>query len=291
MTQKPYQNLHGDLTSIASQLRWGEDLLFEQGIADAALSARLILAYVLAKPSSFLLARPETSLVPQELLSFKALMIRRSKHEPIAYLLGEKEFYGLPFNVSPDVLIPRPETELIIDLVRQKCHDQAQSLSVIDIGTGSGAIAVTVKKHCPWLELTAIDICTKALKVAQDNAKKHEVKIQWVQSDLLEQVDGRFDILLANLPYVSVEAMSDLSQEVLYEPKLALDGGSQGLVLYARLLEQAKAKLSSGADLFFEIGWDQREVLQKLCSIHPYTCIQVYKDLQGHDRVVHLRKG
>jgi release factor glutamine methyltransferase len=273
------------MRTVTQHLNWGKEFLSEHGIIDANLSTKILLSFVTGIPKIEFITHPHAEISTTMTEWFKDLVQRRASGEPIAYLIGEKEFYGLTFKVSEHVLIPRPETEILIEWFGQRFGDQR--LAVCDVGTGSGAIAVALKKNFPCLDVTAVDVSSQALEMARENIKSHEVNIQTLESNLLEQVTGPFDVIVANLPYVPEDDIANLSQEVQNEPKLALASGKDGLDHYRNLIPQLKGKLKQGGSVFFEYGIGQTQRLISLLQEHSFTKIEVRKDFAGIDRIIH----
>jgi release factor glutamine methyltransferase len=216
---------------------------------------------------------------------------RRAAHEPIQYILGEQEFFGLNFAVTPDVLIPRPETEHLVEaLLARVPHDQP--VRIADVGTGSGAIAVVSAHSLPLAHVTALDILEAALAVARRNAETHQVtnRVRFLKSDLLSAVAGeRFDAIVSNPPYVAEVDCDSLEPQVRdYEPAVALFGGSSGLEVYERLIPQADEALHPGGWLLMEMGLGQRNALKQLLS--GWTDVSFVDDLQGIPRVACARR-
>lgn len=218
--------------------------------------AEIILAQILGKDRSFLFAHPEFKVSPTQVRKLKEYVKRRSQNEPLAYILGYKEFYGLNFYVNKNVLIPRPVSEVLIEKILD--HIKVSNLSnliICDVGTGSGCIAISLAKLLPKTKICATDISKAALKVARRNAKLHKVdsKITFLQGDLLSPLAGKLDIIVANLPYVKVNQINKLPPEISeWEPRIALDGGADGMSLYRRLFAQAKNFLNRNGVIFYE---------------------------------------
>jgi release factor glutamine methyltransferase len=217
---------------------------------------------------------------------FRALIQRRLAGEPIQYITGETEFYGLPFHVTPDVLIPRPETEHMVEKVIQLAAAFLKP-RIVDIGAGSGAIAVTLAHHLPHVAITAIDVSSSALTIAQENAQRNGVAIRFLQGDLLTPVaEEKFDIIVSNPPYVPESDRPNLSVEVRdHEPALALFAGADGLDIYRRLIPQAFARLVPGGFIALEIGFGQSQPITDLLSASGFQSIEFVPDLQGIPRV------
>ena len=210
---------------------------------------------------------------------------RLVNHEPVQYILGEADFMDMKFNVNPHVLIPRPETE---DLVRWIIESVGQDFSgtILDIGTGSGCIAVALKKLLPNADVSACDICSNALYTATENALRNETEINFFRLDvLLEKLPSQYDIIVSNPPYVPTKAVKLLEPELAFEPQMALDGGPDGLSIVRRLVSEAPAFLASGGRLLTEIGWDQGPRVEALLKDARFSSVRILKDLEEKDRI------
>ncbi len=276
------------LSQAVTQLR-------NQGVESPRLDADLLLAHVLGVNRAAILARLEQALKPKELTLFRDLVTRRAQREPLAYIIGHREFFGLDFVVDHRVLIPRPETELLVELALQMARGLASSPQIADAGTGSGAIAVTLAVHLPQATIYALDDSAGALAVVHENVCRHGVaeQVRCLQSDLLSSLPGPVDLITANLPYVTSEEWSDLAPEIRdYEPRAALDGGPDGLVLIRRLLATAGPWLRSGGAILVEIGANQGEEATALARENfRQARVQLYQDYAGLDRVVVVATG
>ena len=291
----------------------GKKLLVEAGVEEeeAALEVRLLLqesfslntaSYLLRKQESLCKAdreKVEAAGIEQteilgKLHSFFENFEKRRRRIPLAQILGRQSFYGLDFFVNEDVLIPRADTECLVDLVLEDYADLAKqagssSLNILDLCTGSGCIGISVAKHLPYQELLLLDLSEKALAVAKKNAEKHlGENVTLLQSDLLTGVQGKkFSLLLSNPPYIVSRVIPGLDREVSeYEPKMALDGGEDGLVFYRRIAKEAKAVLLPGARLYLEIGYDQGESVKDIFQKEGYEAVEVFPDLSGNPRVL-----
>jgi release factor glutamine methyltransferase len=254
----------------------------------ASLDAQLLLCAVLGVARAYLLAHPEVPLTPEQAAQFAALVEGCAAGEPIAYILGRRAFYDREFIVTPDVLIPRPETELLLEQALAFVKQYPQAV-VIDVGTGSGALAVTLAAHCPEAQVYALDISPAALAVARRNAEAHRATVRFMQSDLLTAVleSGiKADMVMANLPYIASDELPTLAVS-RYEPKLALDGGPDGLDLIRRLLAQCPAVCNPGALILLEIGATQGAATLALVNValRPRHA-EVLKDYAELDRIV-----
>ncbi|HEX5692553.1 MAG TPA: peptide chain release factor N(5)-glutamine methyltransferase [Roseiflexaceae bacterium] len=291
-------------SSIDQALAWGTEQLRPTS-ATARLDAELLLAHVLGWSRARLLGESRTSLEESLQVEYRALIARRAALEPVAYVTGRREFYGMEFLVDRHVLVPRPETELLVELAitfartrNQESRTEVQAASrrfsvlgsrflIADIGTGSGAIAVAVAAHVPGALVFATDVSPEALRVAQQNVERHGLAEQVVlrQGDLLDALPEPVDLLLSNPPYT---ILSQIDENVRrHEPHLALDGGPDGLIFYRRLLAGAPAKLQPGGAILLEIGATQAAAVVDLArAAFPNGQIAVHRDLAGLDRVV-----
>lgn len=287
---------------IAHLLREGITRLQSAGIEEARLDAELLLASACELPRANLLAHGSDPASPALARRFRQLLERRASHEPVAYILGHKEFYGLDLMVDGRVLIPRPETELLVERALGWVRDRSPSphpasssdtrrLRVLDVGTGSGAVALALAANLPLeVSIVALDISAAALDVAQANAARHhlEGRVRFVQSDLLAQADGPADLMVANLPYVAHHEWPALAPDIAsYEPRLALDGGPDGLECIHRFFVQSPAFLAPGGAIVLEIGWRQAEAVRQMAqAAFPASSLDVHQDGAGLDRVV-----
>ena len=258
-------------------------LLAQSGLPP--LEARMLLERVLDKTHAWLIAHADETAGLEAGQAFAALAERRRQGEPIAYLLGKREFYGLEFGVTPAVLIPRPETELLVELSFERIPRNAP-LSVLDLGTGSGAVAVALAKGRPQARLTAVDVDYAALSVARANAKRHGVSVRFFCGDWFGALAGeRFDLVVSNPPYVAAGDPHLAMGDVRFEPQRALVGGADGLDCIRTIVARAGAHLGPGAWLLFEHGYDQAEACRALLEAGGYREVQSWPDLAGIPRV------
>ncbi len=286
------------MTTIHQALEQGALTLTQAGQTNARLDAQALLSHTLQVERAVLYTYPERILTPAQEQQFLTFIQRRSRGEPVAYLTGHKEFYGLDFLVDKRVLIPRPETELLVEAALNACRQMLEAGHtpvVADIGTGSGIIPVTLavqEPHLPYLY--ASDISPGALDVAYLNCLRHHVeqRVRLLHGDLLAPLPEPIDILTANLPYVGTDELDELAPGVrAYEPHLALFSGPQGLDLLRRFFMelQHSQKLAEGAVVFLEIGYRQREALTSLLhEIWPQAKIAFTKDYAGWDRLLQV---
>lgn len=252
------------------------------------MDAQVLLARVLGKTRAWVLAHPEAVLSINEDTILHAYLERLQKGEALPYVLGEWEFYDLVFSLTPQVLIPRPETELLVDEALKWLGAARPNRLACDVGTGSGCIAVTLAAHFPDLHVLAVDISLAALQVAASNAERHSVsgQIDFLQNDLLKGIGGHFDLICANLPYIPSPVLEGLAVSKK-EPQLALNGGLDGLDLIRKLLKGAPGKLTPGGLLLLEIEASQgKAVLELAREAFPGSNPKVLADLAGLDRLL-----
>jgi len=259
---------------------WRE-LIAASGLPRA--EAQLLAAHAIGKPRSWMLAHDDDAATAVN--AAHAVFVRRRAGEPVAYILGEREFYGLMFAVTPAVLIPRPETELLVDLAIERLARLPQGGTLLDVGTGSGAIAVAIAHARPDATVWASDISPAALAVARANAQRHGVNIRFVQSDLLAGFpEQRFDIIASNPPYIAEGDPHLSAGDLRFEPPGALASGSDGLALIRRLAADAPSHLTPGGWLLLEHGYDQGTVCNSLLQKKNYMEVTTNIDLSGHPR-------
>ncbi len=258
-------------------------LLAQSGLPP--LEARMLLERALEKTRAWLIAHADEAAGADAERAFAALVERRGKGEPIAYILGEREFYGLELGVTPAVLIPRPETELLVELALARIPENT-AMRVLDLGTGSGAIAVVLAKQRPQARLTAVDLDYPALSVARANAKRHGVSVRFFCGDWFGALSGEvFDLIVANPPYVAAADPHLAAGDLRFEPQRALLGGADGLDCIRAIVAKAGAHLQAGAWLLFEHGYDQAEACRALLQAQGYAEVQSWPDLAGIPRV------
>ncbi len=259
----------------------------------ARLDAETLMLHLIGKNRAWLLTHQEDEFGGCKSIGYSQQIERRLAGVPIQYITGESEFYGLPFFVNCDVLIPRPETEHLVEKVLELAHLFA-SPRVVDVGTGSGAIAIALAHESPSAKVTAIDISDAALRVARENAMRNGVaeRIRLLAGDLLTPVaEEQFEIVVSNPPYVATDDRASLAVEVRdHEPEVALFAGSNGLDIYRRLAPAAHTVLVAGGYAVFEIGYGQAEAVAELFTAAGFVDIEFKKDLQGIDRVITARR-
>jgi release factor glutamine methyltransferase len=265
-------------------------ILAAAGCDTPGLDAEVLLAYVLGQDRAWLYTHPEYVLPPSHVDAYRSLVSRRARREPVGYLTGRKEFYGLDFVVNSDVLIPRPETEHLVQRAIEWAAASSSLLVIADVGTGSGAIAVTLAVHLPRAHVVASDTSLPALAVARHNAVRHGVadRVHPLQADLLASLKGPLNLIVANPPYLSQAELAVAPPEVAcWEPRAALHGGPDGTAVIRRLLDMASTRLSSDAALILEIGADQGSQVADLAhSYFPGAEVQIASDYARRDRLL-----
>ena len=269
--------------TVREALRTAEGMLREAQVPDARLDAEYLLAEVLDAPRLLVCLSGETVLTEARLEAFFALVERRKTREPLQYILGTQPFMGFDFLVTPDVLIPRADTETLCE---QALLYAADGKKVLDLCTGSGALAVAIKKLSPLCLVTAADISKEALEIAKQNAAMNKADVRFVQGDLWEAVPNeRFSVIVSNQPYIPTADLPALQEEVRREPSLALDGGADGLNFYRRIIEGAPAHLEAGGALLLETGDGEHETVARM-MVKDFENIRTVNDLNGLPRVV-----
>ena len=280
--------------TVGAALQITRERLFACGIQEAPLEAELLVAAAVGQSREWLLLHPEAPLSPRQEAELDSLVARRCRREPLPYLLGRAEFYGLSLFVTPEVLVPRPETELLVEAAAARARPLAARLAV-DVGAGSGAVAVALAKELPRLRVIAVDLSLGALRVAQENARRHGVgeRVLPVCADLLDALAEPADCLVANLPYVRTDEFPGLQPEVRdWEPRLALDGGPDGTGPIRRLCAQAWGHLRTGGVAAVEVGTGQAAEVANLLAAEGFQHVETLPDYAGIPRVVvGWRKG
>jgi release factor glutamine methyltransferase len=281
--------------TIAQAISEGAQVLQAAGVAAARREAGSLLAHVISRDRTYLITHGDEKLSPTEAAAFRQKIARRAAGEPFQYISGSQEFFGLDFEVTPDVLIPRPETELLVETALVLLQGTNRSF-ICDIGTGSGCISIALLKNLAAAHAIGVDIWPPALSVAQRNAARHGVgsRLALVAGDCFAAFRpeaARFTMIVSNPPYVDESDLDGLQREVRdFEPRVALTPGRDGLSVIRRLLIDAPAYLVPGGHLLFEIGYRQHEAVGRLVDTRVWTLLAIHKDLQGIPRAVALRR-
>lgn len=265
-------------------VEFGTKCLTDAGVPDAALDAWYLLQMVCRIERSYYYVHGEEDITQDAQKEYEIAVQKRAEHIPLQYIIGEQEFMGLRFKVNSNVLIPRQDTETLVEQVLKIVKP---GMKVLDLCTGSGCVLISVLKNAPELTGMGSDISKTALLIAKENAKLHEVDAEWVRSDLFDNITETFDVIMANPPYIPTGEILSLMPEVRdFEPENALDGGADGLDFYRKIAGQVKDYLNPGGYVYMEIGYDQGEAVSELMRNAGFTEVEVIKDLARNDRVV-----
>jgi release factor glutamine methyltransferase len=272
--------------NISTILKTAQETLKKLAITSYQLDAEILLLHVLKLNKIDLITQGnKINISDQQLDQFNLLIKQRCTHKPIAKIIGSKEFYSLDFKVSQDVLDPRSDTEILISVIEKLITNKNNKLKILDIGTGSGAIAISLAKLLPQADLTAVDISKQALKIAKYNATKHllDKRIAFVKSNIYQNITEKFDLIISNPPYIASKVINELPKEVrLYDPITALDGGEDGLDFYRKIALNSRRFLNDGGKIALEIGYNQKEDVINIFK--DYNLILAKKDYGNNDR-------
>lgn len=264
--------------------RSGEKVLEAANIADAKNDAWLLLAMVCKMDHTYYFVHMDEEMPPEQQNEYEGVLRKRGEHVPLQYITGEQDFMGMTFHVNSNVLIPRQDTET---LVEEALHHIEPGMRVLDMCTGSGCVLISILKKCPGATGVGADISKQALAVAKENAHLHEVPADFEPSDLFDNIVNQYDMIVSNPPYIRSDVIPTLMPEVCqFEPMQALDGKEDGLYFYRRIIAEAKGHLNAGGWLIFEIGYDQGEDVSEMMRFAGYRDVRVIKDLAHNDRVV-----
>lgn len=264
--------------------KFGVQTLDSHTIPNAHYDARLLLEFICNTNHSDLHLHGDREMTQEEMTKYQEVIEQRANHIPLQYIIGTQEFMGLSFHVSPFVLIPRQDTEILVEAVLKHLHDK---MSILDMCTGSGCILISLLRYSNDCEGVGVDISKDALNIAIENGNRHQINAQWLESNLFEKVEGKFDMIVSNPPYIRSDVIPTLMEEVKdYEPMIALEGGDDGLHFYHKIIKEAKHHLNRGGMLFFEIGHDQKKEVMNVMKKEGYTDINALQDYAGNDRVI-----
>ena len=272
---------------IKEVLNLANEEFLENGIENYFYETRELIAFILSQTKEWVVANIESEIDEESYKKFLKLKNERIQGIPLQYILGEQYFMGLKFLVNKDVLIPRPDTEILVYEVLELVKKYREKVKILDLCTGSGCIAISLAKKVENAEIFASDISEKALVVAENNSRLNETSVKFLKSDMFQNiVEKDFDIIVSNPPYIASSDMASLSKEVLEEPYGALDGGADGLDFYRKISENALNYLSKNGILALEIGYNQAEGIFDILRKFKYNNIRLVKDYSGNDRVV-----
>lgn len=274
--------------TIGALVKWAADDFRARGIENPRLDAELIVAFALGIDRTRVIIDAQRPLDPSELANLRELVKRRRAHEPVAYLRGEREFYGLRFRVDRRVLIPRPDTEVLVDVALARTKDVSLSMRMLDLCTGSGCVAIAAAKQRPTSKVLAADVSEDALAVARANAHRlGAYNVAFVRSDLFADVRGKFDVVTANPPYIPTSEIDALQADIReFEPRIALDGGADGLAIVRRIVDAAPSHLAPGGVLAIEIGMGEAARTVELFEERGFEDVRADRDYGRIERVV-----
>ena len=274
--------------TFGEALKYGTDYLHSCGVEEASADAWLLMEYCCCMSRTRYLLRRTEQMETELWKRYQGLLGQRGEHIPLQHITGEQEFMGLSFQVNDQVLVPRQDTEILVEEAMKAARPGTR---VLDVCTGSGCIIISLAKLCPGITGTALDLSPAALQVARENARRLGVSVEFIESDLFAEVQGTFDLIVSNPPYIPTAAIEQLSEEVrLHDPRMALDGKEDGLYFYRKIIGESGRYLNPGGWLMFEIGSDQADAVAKMLREKLFTGVRVIRDLAGLDRVVVGRK-
>lgn len=277
--------------NIKEALEFGKKYLNEKNIDYSILKCKIILSEILGVQKEFLIIHDMQELNKNQETKYKEFLVRLADNEPIQYIINKQEFMKLNFYVDNNVLIPQPDTEILVEKIIESSKNINRKLKILDLCTGSGAIAISLAKNISNCEIYASDISKEALKIAKLNLEKNEVQINLIESDLFDNIhEYDFDIIVSNPPYIKSEIIDSLEEEVKKEPVLALDGGSDGLDFYRIIAVKSKDYLNENGILALEIGYDQKNQINEILKHEGYKKIENIRDLANNDRVIICRR-
>lgn len=288
--------------NIKQLINYGKEELEKNNIDEALLKSKILMQHCLKKTKEYILINLEKEIDKKDEINFRKLINRACTNEPIQYIIEKQEFMGLEFIVNENVLIPRADTETLvletIDIIKKSFTNE--KINILDMCTGSGAIIISIAKYLNNKNINyyASDISEEALKIAKQNSKKNKIEINFINSNLFETIkdnkqykDIKFDLIISNPPYIETNIIDNLDENVKKEPRIALDGGDDGLKFYKQIAKEAKDVLKENGYLCFEIGYNQRKSVIDILENNAYKDIYSKKDLSENDRIVIARKG
>lgn len=279
--------------NIKEILEYGIKKLKENNILDPNIKSRLVLASILNKSKEYLMVHDDEEIDQDAQKRYFDEIEKLCKNVPLQYITNKQEFMGLEFIVNENVLIPQPDTEILVEEVINICKNNFDNkeIRILDLCTGSGCIGISISKNIDNSKMVLSDISNKALEVAKVNSIKHNIDLSIIQSDLFDSINDKFDIIVSNPPYIKTNVIKTLDKEVQNEPEIALDGGEDGLKIYMKIIKKAYNFLNDNGYLCLEIGYDQKEDVIKLIeNEEKYTNIYSKKDLGNNDRIIICKK-
>lgn len=275
---------------IKEALKKANQILIQNSIDEVFLKSRILLAHILNVEKEYLIIHDNEVLLSLQENEFFEKVNKLCSGVPIQYLTNSQEFMGFNFYVDENVLIPQPDTEILVEnvisIIKNLQKSCQKEITVLDLCTGSGIIGVCLKKYLQNVNVLSSDISSNALEIAKKNANLQNVKIDFIKSDLFENIDEKFDVIVSNPPYIKTDKINELSKEVKNEPRLALDGGQDGLDFYRKIIKESTNFFRKTGYLALEIGYDQKEAVENLFKNFKYKEIKIFKDLSDIERVI-----
>ena len=275
---------------IKEALKKANQILIQNSIDEVFLKSRILLAHILNVEKEYLIIHDDEVLLSLQENEFFEKVNKLCSGVPIQYLTNSQEFMGVNFYVDKNVLIPQPDTEILVEnvisIIKNLQKSCQKEITVLDLCTGSGIIGVCLKKYLQNVNVLSSDISSNALEIAKKNANLQNVKIDFIKSDLFENIDEKFDVIVTNPPYIKTDKINELSKEVKNEPRLALDGGQDGLDFYRKIIKESTNFFRKTGYLALEIGYDQKEAVENLFKNFKYKEIKIFKDLSDIERVI-----
>lgn len=275
---------------IKEALKKANQILIQNNIDEVFLKSRILLAHILNVEKEYLIIHDDEVLLSLQENEFFEKVNKLCSGVPIQYLTNSQEFMGFNFYVDENVLIPQPDTEILVEnvisIIKNLQKSCQKEITVLDLCTGSGIIGFCLKKYLQNVNVLSSDISSNALEIAKKNANLQNVKIDFIKSDLFENIDEKFDVIVSNPPYIKTDKINELSKEVKNEPRLALDGGQDGLDFYRKIIKESTNFFRKTGYLALEIGYDQKEAVENLFKNFKYREIKIFKDLSDIERVI-----
>lgn len=273
--------------TYAQAAHWGTEQLQRAGVTDAKIDAGYLLEMAAKIDRSFYYMHMQDEMSADQYMEYERVIRKRAERVPLQYITGEQEFMGLTFHVNSNVLIPRQDTETLVEEVLKHVREE---MHILDLCTGSGCILISILKNAPQLVGAGSDVSKQALLVAKENAKLHDVDADWIRGNLFDNITEKYDVIVSNPPYIRSREVLNLMPEVQqFEPLEALDGGEDGLDFYRKICEKAPEYLNAGGWLFLEIGYDEGPQVKAMMELRDFVDVEIKKDLAGLDRVVYGR--
>lgn len=275
------------MNTLAKLINDGKEKLKNANISDYNTDVFILAEYILGVDKMKYYMEPNKTFDDEIGMKFTEAVEKRCKHIPVQHITGIQQFFQMDFKVNENVLVPRMETEFLVEMCVNYINEQERDVKVLDMCTGSGCIAVSIKKNCERAEVTGADISDKALEIAKENAENNQCKVSFVKTNMFENINDKYDVIISNPPYIPTKDIEELENDVkLHDPRLALDGMEDGLYFYRILAQNATNYMVDGGRMFLEIGYDQGQTVPDILKENGFKDIKVIKDLADLDRMV-----